>query len=403
MIQDIAAKVDRGERLTAEDGRRLFRHPNLPELAMLADAVRRRKHPEPIVTYNIGRNINYTNICWVQCDFCAFHRPPGSPEGYVLTKDQIFRKIDELVAVGGEAPGSCEVLMQGGLNPKLRLEYFEDLFSEIRARYPQVHIHSLSAPEILYLAHVSRLSVTEVLQRLHQAGLASLPGAGAEILVDEVRHEMAFRKDTTQEWLNVHRTAHRLGIPTTATMMYGSIETLEHRVLHLLRLRAVQDEALALARTWRELFEEKGGVGEGERGGKGGWERELPPDPLPSSPRPGCFTAFISWSFQPDRTALASRRAIRKASGYDYLRTVAVSRLLLDNIENFQASYVTQGPKIAQIALHYGLNDFGSTMMEENVVRATNTYFLMPISEIERLIRQAGFEPRRRNTRYELV
>ena len=369
MIQDIVEKVERGERLTAEEGLRLYRHPNLPELAMLADQVRRRKHPEPIVTYNIGRNLNYTNVCWVQCDFCAFHRPPGSPEGYTLSKDQIFRKIDELVAVGGEAPGSCELLMQGGLNPQLRIEYFEDLFSEIRARYPAVHLHSLSAPEILHIAHLSRLSVAETLRRLHEAGLDSLPGAGAEILVDEVRREIAFRKDTTEEWLNVHRIAHRLGMPTTATMMYGSVETLEQRVAHLLRLRAVQDEALAAS----------GGAS------------------------PGRFTAFICWSFQPDGTALAARHPIRKASGYDYLRTVAVSRLLLDNIENLQASYVTQGPKIAQIALHYGLNDFGSTMMEENVVRATNTCFLMPLSKIERLIRQAGFQPRRRNTRYELL
>lgn len=381
MIQDIIEKVERGERLTAEEGLRLYRHPNLPELAMLADWVRRRKHPEPIVTYNVGRNINYTNVCWVRCDFCAFHRPPGSPEGYTLSKEQIFQKIDELVAVGGEAPGSCELLMQGGLNPKLRIEYFEDLFSEIRARYPAVHIHSLSAPEILHLAHLSRLSVEETLRRLHQAGLDSLPGAGAEILVDEVRREIAFRKDTTDEWLDVHRTAHRLGMNTTATMMYGSIETLEQRVAHLLRLRAVQDEALAAA----------------------GASLPQPPSSKGESFIPGRFTAFISWSFQPDRTALAARRPIRKASGYDYLRTVAVSRLLLDNIENFQASYVTQGPKIAQIALHYGLNDFGSTMMEENVVRAANTSFLIPISEIERLIRQAGFQPRRRNTRYELL
>jgi cyclic dehypoxanthinyl futalosine synthase len=265
--------------------------------------------------------------------------------------------------VGGDEPGSCEILMQGGLNPKLRIDYFEDLFSDIQARYPQVHIHSLSATEILYIAHISRLSVPEALRRLREAGLASLPGAGAEILVDEVRNEIAFRKDTTEEWLGVHRAAHQLGMNTTATMMYGSVETMEQRVAHILRIREVQDEALAAGR----------------------------------------FTAFISWSFQPDKTALAARREVRKASGFDYLRTVAVSRLLLDNIENFQASYVTQGPKIAQIALHYGLNDFGSTMMEENVVSAANTNFLMPIAEIERLIREAGFEPRRRNTKYDFV
>lgn len=366
-LEDIAEKVWRGERLTFEDGRRLLRHPRLPELGALADWVRWQKHPEPIVTYNIGRNINYTNVCWVRCDFCAFYAPPGSQEGYVQPKEEIFRRIEELIAVGGTRPRSCEVLLQGGLNPKLRIEYFEDLFAAIKARYPAVHLHALSATEILYIAHLSRLSLEETLQRLHRAGLDSIPGAGAEILVDEVRRRIAFRKDTTEEWLQVHRTAHRLGINTTATMMYGSLETLEHRLEHLLRVREVQDEALERLRR-------------GEPGGR--------------------FTAFICWSFQPEGTALAR---VERATGFDYLRTVAVARLMLDNIENLQASYVTQGPKVAQVALRYGLNDFGSTMMEENVISAGSRSFILPPEEIQRLIRQAGFIPKRRNTFYEIL
>lgn len=365
-LTEIQRKVLAGERLDFADGCRLFRQANLPELAMLADWVRQRKHPHRIVTYNVGRNINYTNVCWVQCAFCAFYRRPGSAEGYTLPKEVILQKVQELVDVGGDQPGSCEILMQGGLNPKLRIEYFEDLLSDIKARFPQVHLHALSAPEVLYLAHLSRLSVPETLRRLRDAGLDSLPGAGAEILVDAVRQEIAPRKDTTEEWLSVHRAAHELGMNTTATMMYGSVETVEQRVEHLLRVRETQDAALSLAGRGR-------------------------------------FTAFIPWSWQPEGTVLGKRCGFRKASGYDYLRTVAVSRLMLDNVDHLQASYVTQGPRIAQIALHYGLNDFGSTMMEENVVRAAGTNFLMPMAEIERLIREAGYEPRRRNTRYELV
>lgn len=362
MIIDIAEKIYAGARLTYEDGLRLFRHPNVAELGMLADHVRWQKHPDPVVTYNIGRNINYTNVCWVRCKFCSFYRPPGHTEGYVLPDEEIFKKIEELIAVGGDEPGSCEILMQGGLHPRLKIDYYERLFSEITQRYPSVYIHSLSVAEIVYIAHISKISVEEALIRLRNAGLRSLPGAGAEILDDEVRAAIAYRKESTQEWLDVHRAAHRIGMKSTATMMFGSVETIEHRLKHLLRVRAVQDEAL---------------TGDG-----------------------GCFTAFIAWSFQPEGTEL---EGIRKATGYDYLRTVAVSRLILDNIENLQASYVTQGPKIAQIALRYGVNDFGSTMMEENVISAGGVSFVMPTPEIERLIRDAGLEPRRRNTRYETV
>ena len=365
MIQAIADKIYRDERIDVDEARRLYAHPNLAELGLLADFVRRRKHPEPRVTYNIGRNINYTNVCWVKCDFCAFYRPPGSSEGYVLPRQEIFAKIDELVTFGGTEDKSCEILMQGGLNPKLRLDYYEELLDAIRRRYPMVHLHCLSATEIIYIAHLSRLSLRETIQRLRNAGLDSIPGAGAEILNDEVRDIIGFRKDRTDEWLDVHRIAHDLGMRTTGTMMYGHVETVEHRLEHLQRLRDLQDES-------------------------------------------GGFTAFITWNFQPDATDLgadAKRWDGVKATGYDHLRTVAVARLFLDNIDNLQASWVTQGPKIAQVSLHYGINDFGSTMLEENVVSAAGTSHTdeMNLETMESLIRDAGYQPVRRDTRYQEV
>jgi cyclic dehypoxanthinyl futalosine synthase len=359
MIDDIARKIASGERLSFEDGMRLFRHPNLPELASLAHFVRLRKHPEPRVTYVGGRNINYTNVCCVRCRFCAFSCPPGSENGYVLSQDEIFRKIDEMVAVGG-----IEILLQGGLNPKLNIGYFEGLFRAITRKYPQVILHALSPPEIRHIARISRLSVPETLARLRAAGLHSLPGGGAEILVDEVRRAVSPHKGTPAQWLDVMREAHRQGIRSTATMMYGAIETLEQRMEHLLRIRALQDET-------------------------------------------GGFRAFIPWSFQPNRSPLGEELKARPdwqpATACDYLRTVAVARLVLDNIDNIQGSWVTQGIQIAQISLRYGVNDFGSTMMEENVVSAAGTRFDVQVREIERNIRAAGFEPRRRNTRYELL
>ena len=365
MIDAIAQKVYDGQRLSTDDALLLFAHPNLAELGMLANWVRRQKHPEPVVSYNVGRNINYTNVCWVRCDFCAFYRPPGSGEGYVLPHEEIFAKIDELVAFGGDEPKSCEILMQGGLNPKLRLEYYEDLLSQIRDRYPMVQLHCLSATEIIYIAHLSKLSLEETIARLRDAGLDSIPGAGAEILNDEVRDVIGFRKDRTREWLETHRVAHQLDMRTTATMMYGHVETVEHRVEHLELIRQLQDET-------------------------------------------GGLTAFITWNFQPDKTDLgadSSRWDGRRATGFDHLRTVAVSRLFLDNVDNFQASWVTQGPKIAQVSLNYGINDFGSTMLEENVVSAAGTSHTneMNFETMERLISAAGYTPHRRNTRYELV
>lgn len=351
-IDRIADKIDAEEPLTFEEGVWLFQYPRLPELALLANQVRQRWHPNRIVTYVVGRIINYTNVCWVRCKFCAFYRVPGHDEGYTLSREEIFAKIQELVDKGG-----VEVLIQGGLNPRLKIDYYEELFSAIRERFPQVIIHGLSPTEIIYIAHISRLSLEQTLRRLQQAGLQSIPGGGGEILVDRVRREIAPYKHTVDEWLECMRVAHGLGIYSTATMMFGHVETIEDRVEHLLRIRELQAET-------------------------------------------GGFRAFIAWNFQPEETEMPH---IRKASGYDYLRTVAVARLMLHNVPNLQASILTQGPKITQIALGYGINDLGSTMIEENVVSAAGSKFIPTAAEMERLIRDAGYEPRRRNTRYELL
>lgn len=349
-FQYLEAKVLAGERLSGEDGVALFQVANLPWLAFLADTVRRRKCPEREVTYVVGRIINYTNVCWVKCSFCAFYRLPGHQEGYVLSRDEIFKKIQELVYHGG-----TEVLFQGGLNPALKIDYYEDTFRAIKERFP-VHIHGLSPAELIYLAKISQLSLRETLLRLKAAGLGSIPGGGAEILDDDVRDHISPLKDTVDEWLDCMRTAHQVGIPSSATMMFGSVEAVEQRVEHFLQLRALQDET------------------------KG-------------------FTAFVAWNFQPEGTELGGRRA----SAMDYLRTMAVSRLMLDNFTNIQASWLTQGPKIAQIALHYGVNDLGSTIFEERVVSAGGAKFMASREEIERVIVDAGYVPRVRNTRYETL
>ncbi len=364
-IDDIASKVWNGERLSYEDGVRLMHHPNLNELSILADHVRQRVNPGRVVTYIAGRNIHYSNVCWVQCKFCAFYDLPSSEKGYTLSHEQIFGKIQEMVDLGG-----IEILLQGGLNPRLKIDYYEELFGAIKAKFPQVWIHGLSVAEILYIAKISRLSLEDTLQRLRAAGLGTIPGAGAEMLVDSVRKVIAPYKDTTDEWLDTMSLWHSLGGHSSVTMMYGTVDTLEDRVEHMIRTRDVQDKSLAETS--------------------------------------GSFTAFIAWNFQPDGTPLGAQLRSenldwRKASGFAYLRTVAVGRLLLDNIPHHQASWVTQGPKIAQIALDYGLDDFGSTMMEENVVSAAGTDFVMPISEIERLISEAGYEPKRRTTLYDVL
>ncbi len=348
----IAADVRAGRRLGASDALTLYRHAPTPLLGRLADEVRARKHPEGVVTYIIDRNVNYTNVCVAKCNFCAFYRPVGSPDGYVLGFEELFRKIDETIAVGG-----VQLLLQGGHNPDLPLAWYEDLFKAVKQRYPTFKLHALSPPEVIHLSRLSQLPVPEVLERLIAAGLDSVPGGGAEILVDRVRKLLhCYGKATADEWLDVMRQAHRAGLRTTATMMYGTVETDEERLEHLLRLRDLQDET-------------------------------------------GGFTAFITWSYQPDHTELAGQ----EATGVDYLRTLAIARVVLDNFDNLQASWVTQGGKVGQLSLAYGANDMGSVMIEENVVRAAGASYCMDEVEIVRNVENAGFEALRRNMHYEIL
>jgi cyclic dehypoxanthinyl futalosine synthase len=349
-IEAIAEKVEAEERLSFNDGVELFEQATLLELSAMADRVRWRLHPDAAVTYVIGRTINYTNICWVQCSFCSFYRPSTSTEGYLLSKEEIFQKIEELIELGG-----TEVLLQGGLNPGLKIDYYEDLFTSIKTHYA-VHLHALSTVEISDISNSSKISLKDTLNRLKAAGLDSIPGAGAELLVDEVRERISPLKESASDWLNLMQIAHGLGIPSTATMMYGVGETLTQRVEHLIKIRELQDQTLG-------------------------------------------FTAFIPWSYQPNGDAFGGTAG----SGYSYLRTVAVSRIMLDNVPNIQAAWLTMGPKIGQLSLQYGVNDFGSTVLEENVVKTTATRQLMPIEEIRRNIADAGFIPKRRNSRYQLL
>jgi cyclic dehypoxanthinyl futalosine synthase len=347
---DIARRVEAGERLGREDGVRLLRDGDFLELGRLADLVRWRKHPEPVVTYIIDRNINYTNICTAQCAFCAFYRDMPAKDGYVLSKAELGQKIEETLALGGR-----QILLQGGLHPDLGIEFYEGLFRWIKASYP-IWIHGLSPAEVQHVARVSGLPLEETLRRLVAAGLDSIPGGGAEILSDRVRKIIGIAKGTTAEWLEVMETAHRLGMRTTATMMFGHVETLEERVEHLLRLRELQE-------------------------------------------RTSGFTAFIAWTFQPENTALAGD----ELTSFQYLRTLAVSRILLDNFPSVQASWVTQGSKIGQVSLRFGANDFGSLMIEENVVSAAGAHFRLTEAEIARAIQDAGFVPKRRTMDYTVV
>jgi cyclic dehypoxanthinyl futalosine synthase len=352
VIDPLASKVRAGGRLDRDEALELYREAPTALLGRLADDVRARKHPDRIVTYIIDRNVNYTNVCVARCNFCAFYRPVGSAEGYVLGFDELFRKIDETIAVGG-----VQLLLQGGHNPDLPLTWYEDLFRAIKERYPAFKLHALSPPEVIHLSRLSQLSVPQVLERLIAAGLDSVPGGGAEILADRVRRLLhCYGKATTAEWLDVMRHAHRAGLRTTATMMYGTVETDEERIEHMLRLRELQDET-------------------------------------------GGFTAFITWSYQPQHTELGGS----EATGLDYLRTLALARLVLDNFDNLQASWVTQGGKVGQLSLAYGANDMGSVMIEENVVRAAGASYCMDEAEIVRNIEDAGFVARRRNMHYEIL
>jgi cyclic dehypoxanthinyl futalosine synthase len=348
---EVVEKVLNGLRITEEDALYLLEHTSLLLLGHLANLVRRRLHPEEEVTFVIDRNINYTNVCICRCRFCAFCRSPSDEDAYLLDFSTLKRKIEETLELGGTA-----ILLQGGLHPHLDIGYYEELLTFIKSEFPQLHIHGFSAPELVHISRVSGISVEETIRRLKSAGLGSIPGGGAEILVDSVRRAISPRKISTKEWLDVHRTAHRLGVRTTATMMFGSVEGSKEIVEHLRVLRELQDKTSG-------------------------------------------FTAFIPWSYQPGNTEL-SKEANRTASGEKYLRVLAVSRIYLDNFENIQASWVTQGGKLAQVALKFGANDFGSLMIEENVVASAGVSFRMELKEMLRLIRSAGYTPVQRDTLY---
>jgi cyclic dehypoxanthinyl futalosine synthase len=351
----IAAALQRavdGERLSFDDGVLLLRSADLHALGRAADAVCRRLHPEPFRTYNIDRNINYTNVCTAVCDFCAFYRKVDDTEAYVLDRDVLLEKIRETVELGGD-----QILMQGGLHPHLKLEWYEELLHDIKSRFPHVNVHGFSPPEIHHFTKVAKLPLRTVLERLKAAGLGSLPGGGGEILVDRVRKAMTRGKVMTDDWLNVHRVWHELGGRSTATMMFGHIETLEERIEHMERVRQLQDET-------------------------------------------GGLTAFISWTFQPEHTDMAD---VPPAGAFEYLRTQALSRLYLDNVPNIQSSWVTQGPKIGQLALYFGANDMGSLMIEENVVASAGTVYYLSLEQIKGAIREAGYIPRQRNVFYDYI
>ena len=341
-----------GNRIGPDDALRLFNHAELAPLARAADAVTRRLHPQPFRTYNIDRNINYTNICTSGCRFCAFFRKAGDADAYVIPREELFEKIRQTIKLGGD-----QILLQGGLHPGLDIEWHEQLFHDISANFPQINIHGLSPPEIHHIGRVSGLPTQTVIRRLREAGLGSLPGGGAEILVDRVRQKVSPGKVSADGWLDICRQWHAQGGRGSATMMFGHLETPADRIEHLRRLRDLQDETSG-------------------------------------------FTAFISWTFQPGNTDLAARR---KIGAFGYLRMLAIGRLFLDNFDNLQASWVTQGLDTGQTALLFGANDMGSLMIEENVVAAAGTRFRIDEAQLRRAITRAGFEPRRRNVFYQLL
>ena len=340
-----------GRRISAGDAHRLLLDGDLIELGLAADEVRNRFNDGGCASYNIDRNINYTNICVYKCRFCAFYREPGDDEGYLLPFEEIGRKVEEMLALNGTG-----ILMQGGVHPELPLNYYEGLLRYLKSEYPEIHLHAFSPPEIKFIAKLERMSFFDVIARLKAAGLQSIPGGGAEILVDSVRKEvLAYGKTSADEWLDIMRQAHRNGLKTSATMMYGMGEGLAARVEHMQRIRDLQDETAG-------------------------------------------FTAFISWTFQHDHTDMED---VPEVSAHEYLTTLAVSRLFLDNVKHLQTSWVTQGKKIGQLALKFGADDMGSIMIEENVVSAAGTAYKMTQDEMEHLIRSAGYEPRQRTNLYE--
>ncbi len=347
-LEPILAKISDGGRIDAAEAWTLYQQADFHDLGHMAQRVRLRKHPEPVVTYVVDRNINYSNICVCGCRFCAFFRAPGQDGGYLLSRKELAEKIEETLALGG-----TQILMQGGHHPELPLSYYEELLQFVKSRYP-IHVHAFSPPEIVHFSRLEGTDIGTVIARLRAAGLDSIPGGGAEILVDQVRKRVSPNKCITSEWLGVMEEAHRQGLCTTATMMFGHEEEPRHRLDHLFALRALQD-------------------------------------------RTGGFTAFIPWAFQPDNTAIHCAPATAVA----YLRWLAVSRIVLDNFDNLQASWVTMGPRVAQLALHFGANDFGSTMIEENVVAAAGVHFRLSIDEIRRIVTAAGFRPQQRSMAYQ--
>jgi cyclic dehypoxanthinyl futalosine synthase len=356
--ESLQEKILDGQRISGAEALELYHWP-LAELGALADARRdlaKEKHygsrGREIVTYIVDRNINYTNVCNVYCKFCAFYRTEQDDDHYVLTREQFDQKLDELTAAGG-----VQILMQGGHHPKLGFDWYIELLHHIRGKYPHINIHGFSPPEFQHFAETFKMPLREVITRFKEAGLGSIPGGGGEILVDSVRQRIAPLKCKSDQWLEVMQVAHELGLKSSATMMFGHVETIEDRVQHLQRLRDQQDAS-------------------------------------------GGFTAFICWTFQPQHTVL---KVDHPTGSAEYLRTQALARIFLDNIPNIQSSWVTQGPEIGQIALKYGANDFGSVMMEENVVSSAGTTFRLDAEKIERLVREAGYEPRRRNNWYELL
>lgn len=357
-IDRILNKAQAGGRIDVEECITLFESDQIEKIGDTANQIMKKWHPDPITTFVIGRNINYTNVCDVYCRFCAFYRAPGSAEGYVLPDETIFQKIQETLDVGG-----TEILMQGGTNPNLPFSYYTNILREIKKRF-DITMHSFSPAEIMKMKDVSDgLSLEEVVRQLHEAGLDSLPGGGAEILDDRTRRKISRLKGSWRDWMDVMQTAHKIGMHTTGTMVIGFGESMEERALHMLRIRDAQDDVL-----------------------------------LQKLNTPG-FLAFIPWTFQPDNTNMKAE----KVTPEEYLKTLAISRIMLDNVPNFQSSWVTMGPEVGKMTLSYGCNDFGSTMIEENVVSAAGTTHKVNISSTLQIIREAGKIPAQRNTKYQTL
>ncbi len=344
--------IQPNSRLSCDDALELLKHGDINDLGSRAHEARMTIAEPEVVSYVVNRNINYTNICAAVCDFCAFYRTIKDEEGYVLTDEELDQKVQEVVDAGG-----TEILLQGGMHPRLKLDWYCEMLSRLKSKFPTISWHSFSAPEIVVFAKINKMPVRDILSALKDAGLDTIPGGGAEILSDRVRKEITRGKCTTQEWLDVHEEAHNLGIRSSATMMFGHVETLEERIEHINHLRELQD-------------------------------------------RTGGFTAFISWTFQSSNTQMEH---VSEVGAAEYLRTTAVARLFLDNIVNHQASFITQGKQVGQISLFYGCNDMGGTMMEENVVAATGAHHCSNEKEVCKLIVDAGFTPKKRNTLYEYL